>query len=248
MHVTAILLAAGRGKRLKSHCSKALVAIGKRPLILWSLKTLNQHRLIRDIVVVVNASNAARIRALIKGSGINKVSAVVRGGKERQDSVRFALNALDAKTDFVLIHDAARPFIGHDLITRLIQTGHTVRAAVAGVAVKATIKQVTRFRSQVIAHSSYGTRGKAENKCVGVVEKTLDRSRLWEIQTPQVFQVDLLRQAYARFGRETVTDDAMLVEKTGAKVRVVMGSYRNIKITTPEDVLIAEALAELAHS
>jgi 2-C-methyl-D-erythritol 4-phosphate cytidylyltransferase len=145
---------------------------------------------------------------------------VVLGGKRRQDSVTRALAALPGKAELVLIHDCARPFIDAGLVSAVIREAEKSGAAVVGVPVKATIKEVHR----------------------GSVKKTLDRKKLWEIQTPQVFKKAVIVEAYKRFGRKTVTDDASLAERVGRRVSVVTGSYSNIKVTTPEDIAIAEAI------
>ncbi|MDD5355918.1 MAG: 2-C-methyl-D-erythritol 4-phosphate cytidylyltransferase, partial [Candidatus Omnitrophica bacterium] len=126
-----------------------------------------------------------------------------------------------------LIHDAARPFAGNKLVSSLIKASRAYGAAIAGVPVKATIKKI-----------------RGGNKKIKAVEKTIERNTLWEIQTPQVFKKDLILKAYEKFGNIGVTDDAMLVEKLKKSVRVVLGAYNNIKITTPEDLMIARAIAK----
>lgn len=227
MHVTAILLAAGRGIRLQSKIPKPLVQINSRPVVIYSLEGLSTHPAVRDIILVVNSGNRAAIIKQIKNYRIAKIKGIVSGGRRRQDSVLNGLKAIDRSTDFVLIHDAARPFIEKKLISDLIREAGRSGAAIPGVPVKATIKSVKVSGYQSVR-----------------VVKTVDRSSLWEIQTPQVFKKDLLLQAYKKFGSRDVTDDAMLVEKLRARVKVVKGSDFNIKITTPEDLLIARALAK----
>jgi 2-C-methyl-D-erythritol 4-phosphate cytidylyltransferase len=162
---------------------------------------------------------------------IDKISKIVEGGRRRQDSVLKGVEALDSRTDLVLIHDAVRPFITKEMVFSVIREGQRTGAAVVGVPVKATIKEV---KTQ-----------KPKRKTKPIVKETLNRNNLWEIQTPQVFKKELLLKAYKRFGNVSVTDDAMLVEKLGAKVSVVLGSYKNIKITTPEDLVIARAILKL---
>ena len=228
MYVTAIILAAGRSQRLGSALSKSLIPINGRSVIMYCLRAFSIHPLINDLIVVVNDDNSRPIAAQIKKYHIRKVKALVRGGVRRQDSVKHGLRALADTTDLVLIHDAARPFIDKDMIATVIKEAYSSGAAITGVPVKATIKIVDSRKS--IVRSKF------------VVKKTLDRSKLWEIQTPQAFRKDLIARAYASQGALEVTDDAMLVEKLGAKVAVVMGSYNNIKITTPEDLVIAEAI------
>jgi 2-C-methyl-D-erythritol 4-phosphate cytidylyltransferase len=220
MHVTAIVVAAGRGVRFKSKISKPLVTIDRRPVILYSLRTLSAHPYVKDIIVVVNAGNKKRIAAAIRRHRIGKIARLVLGGPLRQDSVRNGLRVLSSRADLVLIHDAARPFIDAGMVSAVIQKARTSGAAVAAVPVKATIKR-------------------ARNR---QVKETVDRRNLWEIQTPQVFKKDLILRAYRKFGSKSVTDDAALVEKLKAPVDLVMGSYFNIKLTTPEDLSLAEGI------
>ncbi|MFA5411186.1 MAG: 2-C-methyl-D-erythritol 4-phosphate cytidylyltransferase [Candidatus Omnitrophota bacterium] len=220
MHVSAIVLAAGKGLRLDPRIPKPLLKIGSRPVIIHSLETLNKHPRVKEIIVAVNAQNQKKIVNKIKRYRITKVSRIVLGGKERQDSVRNALKAVACSAGLVLIHDAARPFITGERISALIKEAQSRGAAILGVPVKATIKEI---------------HGKSR------VKKTLKRENLREIQTPQVFRKDLILEAYRKFGDSPVTDDAALVEKLGAGVSVVLGSYENIKITTPADLAIAEA-------
>ncbi|MCX5709782.1 MAG: 2-C-methyl-D-erythritol 4-phosphate cytidylyltransferase [Candidatus Omnitrophica bacterium] len=221
MFNTAILLAAGRGERFKSRTAKPLIKLSNRPAIAYSLKALNGHPKIKEIIVVVNRLNCSGILRQIRKYKFSKVNKVVIGGKRRQDSLGSALKVLDKRAQIVLIHDAARPFLNRKVITDCLNEARRSGAAVAGVPVKATIKQAIGLK----------------------VKKTLDRSDLWEIQTPQVFRKDLILKAYNKFVRTDVTDDASLVEKMGRTVKIVSGSYFNIKITTPEDLVLAEAIA-----
>ena len=234
MHVTAILLAAGKGLRLKSKISKPLIKIDSRPLIIYSLNTLSKHPYIKDIIVVANRRNLQDLRNNIKRFSIDKIKDVVLGGKKRQGSVINGLRAIDNHTDLVLIHDGVRPFIDKDIVSSVIKTAKLYGAAIVGVPVKATIKGV---RCQVS-----GVRAKCYT-----VDKTFNRESLWEIQTPQVFKKDLILKAYNKFGDMDVTDDAMLVEKLGVKVSVVRGAYNNIKITTPKDLVLAEAILKVQN-
>jgi 2-C-methyl-D-erythritol 4-phosphate cytidylyltransferase len=225
MRVSAIVLVAGKGIRFKNDVPKPLAQIYSQPVVIYCLKTLSTHPDISDILVVVNSKNKADIINTINRYRIGKIKDIVLGGSRRQDSVSNGLRAIDARSDFVLIHDGVRPFIDKKLVSALINAAKESGAAIAGVPVKVTIKKI-------------------KNKKSLVVEKTLDRNSLWEIQTPQVFKKDLFLEAYDRFGNIDVTDDAMLVEKLGAKVKVVLGSYDNIKITTAEDLAIAEAISK----
>jgi 2-C-methyl-D-erythritol 4-phosphate cytidylyltransferase len=143
---------------------------------------------------------------------------------------------IDSRTDLVLIHDAVRPFICREDVSKVIRVAERYGAAILGVPVKATIKKATCLAPA----SPAGRQATSEV----IVEKTLDRNRLWEVQTPQVFRTDIILKAYEKFGNIDATDDAFLAEKLGITVRVVMGSYFNIKITTPEDLIIAQAISK----
>jgi len=254
MHITAIVLAAGRGLRLsrfnrftvrggipthiskmigsgRSKIPKPLIEINSQPIIIYSLNTLSQHPDIRDIIVVANADNLKDIVNKIKQYGISKIRDIILGGRERRDSVSSGLDAIDNRTELVLIHDAVRPFIDREIISSLIKEAKESGAAIIGVPVKATIKKVTSHKSQVTSRV--------------FVKETVNRDNLWEIQTPQVFKKELILKAYKKFGNVDATDDAMLVERLGVKVSVVFGSYNNIKITTPEDLVLAEAISKI---
>jgi len=220
---SAIILAAGSGRRLGAKVGKPLVKIGNRPAIIYSLSTFDKHPDIDEIILVLNAKNQAQIIKAIKKYHFKKLSFFVIGGKRRQDSVYNGLGKISKKNNWVLIHDSARPFISSKFITKVILAAKKTGAAILAVPVKATIKSI---------------------KAGLVVDKTVDRSNLWEIQTPQVFKKDLIIKAYKRFSKDNVTDDATLVERLGKKVKVVQGSYENIKITTNEDLLIAQAIAK----
>ena len=221
MYVTAIVLAAGRGLRLKSKISKPLIEINSKPIIIYCLNTISQHSNIKDIIVVANSKNSKSIISKIGQYRIGKIKNIVLGGKRRQDSVRNGLKAMNRRTDLVLIHDAVRPFIDKKMVSVLIKKAKRYQAAIVGTPLKATIKKVLDK---------------------SIVEKTIDRNNLWEIQTPQVFRKDLILEAYEKYRGVSVSDDASLVEKLGVKVKVVMGSYFNIKITTPEDLILAKAI------
>jgi len=215
--------------RFESATPKPLVNLGGKPLIIYSLEALSSHRDIRDIILVCNKYNKEEIASRIKRYRLRKIKKLVFGGRRRQDSVLNGLEAINSRTEFVLIHDGVRPFIDEKTVSAAIKAACRSGAAIVGVPVKATIKRVKKSPSHQVTRSP-------------VVEKTLKREELREIQTPQVFRKDLILEAYRRFGNIDVTDDAMLVEKLGGRVTVVPGSYNNIKITTPEDLIIAQAI------
>ncbi len=225
MQVTAILLAAGKGQRFKSLISKPLVKLGECPIINYSLKVLNRHPLVKDIILVVNSANKKAMLALVKKSGSKKISSLVPGGARRQDSVFNALKKVSTSSDLVLIHDSARPFVQAGTVTKVIRQAKKYGAAILAVRPKATIKS-----------------SRPDN----TVAETFNRDKLWEIQTPQVFEKNLLLKAYKKYSKDKVTDDASLVEKLGKRVKVVKGSYGNIKITTNEDLLFAGVISRKA--
>lgn len=233
MQVSAIILAAGKGLRLKSRISKPLIKLNSLPLIIYSLRVFASHPKIKEIILVANSKNEKGLMRLKQKYRIAKIKNLVRGGIRRQDSVNNGLRVVSEQTDLVLIHDGVRPFISRKLVSALIKEARSCGAAIAGVPLKATVKQVRRQQS--------GFRSL-------IVEKTLERSRLWEIQTPQVFRKGLLLQAFSRFGKAPVTDEAGLVEKLGATVRIVPANYFNIKVTTPEDLVVAEAILQTKDS
>jgi len=228
--VTVIVLAAGLSKRLRSGVSKPLIKINSIPVIIYSLNAFSRHPEIDEIIVTANGSNRAKIKKLISRHGITKVKRIVLGGRRRQDSVANALKWLNGRGGLVLIHDSARPFIRKEDISKVIKEAKDSGAAILGVPVKATIKSIVSCQLSVVRKY--------------FVKETLDRNNLWEIQTPQAFRKELILKAYKRSGKVKVTDDSMLVEKLGAQVMVVKGSYDNIKITTPEDLAVAEAIAQ----
>jgi 2-C-methyl-D-erythritol 4-phosphate cytidylyltransferase len=233
MHVTAVIPAAGYGRRLNKDIPKALFKIKGKPLLIHTLERISSHPFIKEIIVVANPAGLRLTESIIDYYGIRKVSCIVAGGRSRAESVARALKALSKKTDFVLVHDAARPFVSKKIISRAIQAlkeAKTNAAVVVGVKVKDTIKKAKSRKSKTKVQNIFS------------IEKTLDRDGLWEIQTPQVFKKNLILKAYSRFNKMGVNDDASLVERLGVKVRIVQGSYFNIKITTPEDLVFAEAI------
>jgi 2-C-methyl-D-erythritol 4-phosphate cytidylyltransferase len=231
MQASAVVLAAGKGERFKAPVSKLLVRVGGKPVIAYSLLTLSAHPGIKEIILVVSKDNQRSIADQAKAYRINKLKAVVLGGRRRQDSVSSGLAAVDNDADLVLIHDGARPFVDKRMVSDALRQAKLSGAAIVGVPVKPTVKRVKK-----LPHDGF------------VIEGTIDRRDLWEAQTPQVFKRELLVRAYKKNGDTDVTDDAMLVEKLGARVGMVLGSYSNIKVTTPEDAVIAEAILKNKRS
>nr|WP_295280993.1 2-C-methyl-D-erythritol 4-phosphate cytidylyltransferase [uncultured Blautia sp.] len=224
---TAIVLAAGQGKRMHSKIQKQFLEIGGRPVLYYSLQCFQKSPLIRDIILVTGEDMISYCECEIVGKyGFTKVRKVTAGGKERYDSVYAGLLCCE-DTDYVYIHDGARPFITEDIIQRGYDAVTVTGACVIGMPSKDTVK---------LADSS------------GYIKETPDRKIVWNIQTPQIFSRELIRGAYESIRKKDmsgVTDDAMVVEQeTGTRILLVEGSYRNIKITTPEDLAVAEAFLQ----
>ena len=224
--ITAIVLAGGSGKRLGGSCKKQYRSLNDRPVLYYSLKVF-QESPVDEIVLVTNESEYCQ-KKIIEKYNLNKVTKTAPGGKERYDSVYAGLLAAE-DCGYVLIHDGARPFITQDMIRESIDAVKKYGACAIGVPAKDTIK---------IADEE------------GFAEQTPKRERVWQIQTPQSFSYKLILEAYQQIMREKpkgITDDAMVVEYGNyARVRLVMRSYQNIKITTPEDLVIAEAFLSSA--
>lgn len=221
----AIVLSGGSGKRMNSQVHKQYLLIKEKPVIYYALKAFQESN-VDEIVLVVGSGEIDFARdEIVQKYGLSKVTKIVEGGKERYHSVYEGLKAAE-DADYVLIHDGARPFVNQDIILRSMEAVKEYGACVAGMPVKDTIK---------IADES------------GYAAETPERSKVWMVQTPQTFSYELIRDAYCRMLQNentSITDDAMVVETmTDTRVKLVEGDYRNIKITTPEDLLIAEALS-----
>ncbi|WP_135556489.1 2-C-methyl-D-erythritol 4-phosphate cytidylyltransferase [Paenibacillus cymbidii] len=223
--LAAVVVAAGKGSRMGAAESKQFLPLAGKPIVAHTLELFQSIAEVDEIVVVTGADDVDRCRAYGERYGIAKLTAVVPGGAERQASVYAGLRALGDGVRGVLVHDAVRPFAPAALVRSCWEKARECGAAVLAVPVKDTIKVVDG---------------------AGRIESTPNRSSLWSIQTPQAFRLPLLLEAYERAEAEGFagTDDAMLVERLGHAVHVVMGSYENIKITTPEDLVWAERLLE----
>ena len=221
--IAAIVLAAGEGKRMGSGIPKQYMLIKSRPLVYYALKAFEESA-VDEVILVTGEDEIDYCKEyIVDRYHFNKVKKIVPGGWERYASVYFGLEAIE-DADYVLIHDGARPLISSVLINANISCVQEKEACITAVPAKDTIKVV-------------------DNK--GYVADTLERSKLWQIQTPQTFSYALVSEAYrkrAEAGDTTVTDDAMVVEKyADHSIYLLKGDYRNIKITTPEDLVIAEA-------
>ena len=231
MKTVAVVLAAGSGSRMKSDVKKQYLDIGGKPLIYYSLKAFEESP-VDDIVRVVSRGDVEFVRSeIVEKFGFDKVKAIVEGGLYRYHSVRLGLMAAEDDYDYAFIHDGARPFLTKDIILRALDGARNYGACVVGMPVKDTIKICDED---------------------GFAVSTPNRDRTWMIQTPQTFSFKLIKDLYMRLDREeeeliakgvNITDDAMVVEYfTDRKVKLVEGSYNNIKITTPEDIPAAEAI------
>ena len=217
----AVIVAAGTASRMGG-IDKVMAELGGEPMIVRSVRTFQNCDAIRQIVVVTRPDLIPKITDLC--AGFSKVSAVVAGGADRPESVENGLNALSDQVRLAAIHDGARPFVTNEVIDRTVRAAHSYSAAAPGIPVKDTVKQVQG----------------------GVVANTPDRATLQAIQTPQVFDADLLQGALknAREKQIPITDDCSAVEQLGMSVRIVEGDERNIKVTTPMDLKIAALLLE----
>ncbi|MFH2146075.1 MAG: 2-C-methyl-D-erythritol 4-phosphate cytidylyltransferase [Candidatus Omnitrophota bacterium] len=223
--VLAIVAAAGSGNRLRKKIPKLYLKIGKKPLLAYSLLCLEHSKKIDQIIVVSARRYMKLTQRIVRDYNIAKVRKIVAGGKTRSESVNNGLKHVPPKTDLVLIHDGARPFISQKIIDTCIKTGLRYKAVICAVPCVSTIKSVDE-QLKVIT--------------------TLNRNMLWQVQTPQVFDYKVIKRAYQRVeGKKlSFSDDSALVEKLGHKVKVVFGSYLNMKITTPEDLKLARAIAD----
>ncbi len=216
--VGVAIVAAGASRRM-GDIDKIFAPLGGAPFLAHCLSSFNDSPSVHAISIATSRRSVERVEKLISEHGFDKVECVVAGGARRQDSVLNALLNLDG-CDIVLIHDGARPFVDEDMIERAIEAARESAAGTAAVPVKDTIKVANPDMS---------------------VRETPPRESLWAAQTPQSFSYDLIIRAHAQVERD-VTDDAAMVEAVGHPVKLFMGSYDNIKVTTPEDLYIAEAI------
>ncbi|MEW9702666.1 2-C-methyl-D-erythritol 4-phosphate cytidylyltransferase [Paenibacillus sp. SI8] len=216
-----VIVAAGKGSRMRTAESKQYLMLGQKPILVHTLQLFQNIHEVDEIILVVGEADVERCKAYVKDHTLSKVTSVLAGGAERQESVKHGLSALHNDTEWVLVHDGVRPFVKMEHVFDCIEKAHMDDAAVLAVPVKDTIKIVDAAKQ---------------------IQSTPDRRSLWAIQTPQAFRLSLLKEAHERAERDGFigTDDAMLVERLGTTVHVVEGDYYNIKITTPEDMPWAE--------
>ena len=222
MNVAAIVPSAGIGVRLRSKIQKPYIELAGKPILGRTLIKLSENKNVKEIILAVAEDKTAYAGKMVNKYGIKNVR-LVAGGRERRDSVYNALKVVSADIDYILIHDAIRPFITDELIESLLRAAYKYGAAIAGVPVKPTLK--------IVGKNSF-------------IESTPSRNMYWEAQTPQVFKRDLIEKAYKSAIEKNIqaTDDSMLAERIGVKPKIVMGSYSNIKITTKEDLELAKII------
>lgn len=223
----AIIVSAGKGQRFGAGIKKQFLSLGGKPILSHTLAPFERCPLIRFVLVVVGEEDLEYcLKEVIEPYHYRKVLKIIPGGKRRQDSVKKGIEALPEDTEIIVIHDGVRPFVTQEMIEASIQEATHSGAAVMAVPVKDTIKVATPD---------------------GIVLHTLERSSLWQVQTPQAFQATILRKAYSTSNLEeiSVPDDATLVERLGIKVHLLPGSYSNIKITTQEDLMLAQFILQM---
>ena len=216
--VGVVIVAAGTSQRMAG-INKLFASLRGKPLLAWSVDTCQRYSLVQQMVLVLNDKDLARGQKLKNERGWSKVI-LCPGGARRQDSVREGLRQI-RDCDLVMIHDGARPFLTPDLIEDGLKIVGKTGAAVAAVPVKDTIKLANNAR---------------------LIKETLQRDRLWAAQTPQIFSFDMITRAYENLAAEA-TDDAAAVERLGHKVQLYIGDYKNIKVTTAEDLALARIIA-----
>lgn len=221
---TAIVVAAGQGKRMGTQIQKQFLDLGEgKPVLYYSLNCFQKSSLIDEIILVTSQDGIAFCqKEIVEKYNLNKVAKIIPGGRERRDSVCQGLKQC-TDADYVLIHDGARPFVTEEILQKVVDAARVHKACAVGVPAKDTVKLLDEQ---------------------GFVRETPDRNQTWLVQTPQAFAYSLICEAHTFIGKhptESVTDDAMAVERSGlARVKMVLGDYSNLKITTPEDLETAK--------
>ncbi len=226
-HASAVIAAAGKGTRMRMDVNKQYIEVQGIPVLALTLRKFEECSLIDEIVVVANKDEIDYCKKnIIDRFGFRKIRKVTAGGDSRQRSVYNGLNEVSPDSNIVLIHDGARPFFNNESIISCIDAADSYGAACVAVPVKDTVKLADQD---------------------GFVGRTIDRNGLWQIQTPQAFEYGLIIDAHRKAEADSYmgTDDAMLAERAGHRVKIVMGGYYNIKITTTEDLVFAEAICSL---
>jgi 2-C-methyl-D-erythritol 4-phosphate cytidylyltransferase len=230
MNTLAIIPAGGTGRRMESGVPKQYLPLAGLPVLVHTLQAFQVSPVIDEIFVVVPEGDIPEVRqAIVEKHCLSKVSLVLAGGRQRQDSVRNALRHARDEHAIILIHDGVRPFISGELIRRSVAGAEEYGAVTSGVRIKDTVKDVN---------------------VTGWITKTVDREGLWLTHTPQAFRRPLIQAAYKKAAQDGVsgTDDASLVERLGIPVRMISGDYDNIKLTTPEDLALGEIIIRRLQS
>jgi len=224
MKVTAIIAAAGAGRRMKADRPKQLFLLQDTPILIYTIRKFDACRVIDNVIVAAPRESVDEVRTLVNDAGFAKPVTVIQGGDRRQDSVAIALQHLPQDITIVAVHDAVRPFVSVEEIEAVIRKADEVGAAILAVPIVDTVKQVER----------------------DVIDATLTREHLVLAQTPQAFRSEILREAFERAKKDEYygTDESSLVERMGRSVSIVRGSDRNIKITRPTDLILARVLLE----
>jgi 2-C-methyl-D-erythritol 4-phosphate cytidylyltransferase len=227
MKADAVIVSAGKGHRFMEGRKKQFYFLAEKPILAHTLDKFESSPLIRSILLVVAQEDMDYcLKEIIEKYRYKKISQIIPGGKRRQESVKNGIDALAKDVEIVAIHDGVRPFVTREMVEESIRSAIRFGAVVFAMPVKETIK---------IAHPD------------GTVLKTLDRESIWQVQTPQTFQVNLIKEAHHKAMEDGFigTDDASLVERLGMKVHILPGSYTNIKITTPEDLILANLFLKM---
>ena len=219
--ITAIVLAAGKSSRMGGDVDKAFLSLVNKPVVAWSLMAFEKCADVDRIVLVVRKDQVLASKAVVKMFGISKIDKIVPGGSKRQESVAASLAACNVDTQYVIVHDAARPLVTADVISEVVKQVKRTPAVTVGRPMTDTVKRCEKG---------------------SVVTKTIDRNKLWSVQTPQAFQLKVLRDAYKSLDGQEITDDCMAVELNGGTVKIVPNYQPNIKITTIEDLQIVGVL------
>ena len=219
----AVIVAAGSGTRMGTQIPKQFLEVMGKPILAHTVDKFQNNDAISEIVIVTSEAYIPFCGNMVKEYGFDKVKAIVIGGATRQMSVMNGISQIGDDVDNVFIHDGARPLVSHRVITKCAETLREVSACAVGVPMKDTIK--------------YSENGE-------YIDRTVDRSRLWQIQTPQCFSVKLITECHKKASQEgfEATDDCMLMEHYGERVALVEGDYENIKITSPQDIYVMEGL------
>ena len=218
---TAIILAAGKSERMGGGVDKAFLSLVNKPVVAWSLLAFEKCADIDRIVLVVKKDQVIASKAVVKMFGISKIDKIIPGGAKRQESVAAGLAACDLDTRYVVIHDGARPLVTPELISEIVKQVKKVPAVTVGRPMTDTVKLCEKG---------------------SVVTKTVDRDKLWTVQTPQAFQMKELREAYKSLDKKEITDDCMAFELSGLAVKIVPCTKPNFKITTADDMQVVGAL------